>query len=172
MLQEAFDNPLPYIRIREEERNLRGVMPQSVKYYEVYDAELESDTLRFYLLLVNGNYYELHFSNSANEYDPISIFGSKYKRNQLTRIIATAIDIAVDKIKEKTTPFLIYGSDNKKTNLFKKAILSKMPDVIVKDVKNVKGVDGSIYPSGFYVKRDTRTLKIEQMIQNILKANK
>lgn len=172
MLSEAFDRPLSYKRNKAEESDLKNLLPSSVTYYEIYDATLESDVIRFYLFLVGGDHYELHFSNSANDYDPMPVFGGKYKNNQLTRIIATGMDIAINKLKEKTTPFLIYGSDKRKTDLFKKAILSKMSDILIKDVKNIKGLDGSSHPTGFYVKQDTRTLKIEQMIQNILKANK
>jgi hypothetical protein len=171
-ISEAFDKPLAYVRDNEQESELKTILPAKVRYFEIYKATLGSDIIRFYLFLVNGDHYELHFLNSANEFEPMGIL-KIYAKNELTRIIATAIDIVTTKLKNKTTPVLVYGSDERKTDLFKKAIQSKLKNGIqIKDVKSVKGLDGTVYPSGFYVKQDTRTLKLEQIITKLMSKNK
>jgi hypothetical protein len=163
-LLEAFDNPLSYKRNRDEERYLSSMFQNlGIGYFEVYDAVLGSDTIRFYLLLIRGKHYELHFSNSANDHEIGDL--NQYRGNQLTRVIATGLELAIKKLKEKNAPFLIYGNTERRTNLYKKAIKSKHPGVIIKDVKNISGADGTMYPYGFYVKTDTRSLKIENVIK-------
>ncbi len=162
---EAFDNPLSYIRNRSIEKDLSNVLSSvGVNYFEIYESQLGNDTIRFYLFLVNGKHYEIHFSNSANDHETIAL-GNIYKNNQLTRIIATALDIVISKLKDKTTPVLIYEDTKRKTDLYMKAIKTKYPSVFFQPLTNVKGIDGSIHPHGFFVKPDKRTFKLENVIK-------
>jgi hypothetical protein len=163
-LLEAFDNPLQYVRNREDEKIYKKVFYSSgIRYFEIYSAKLGTDEINFYLFLNSNRQYEIHFSNSANDHEIVPL--DRYKNNQLTRIIATGLHIATGKLQEKTTPFLIYGDTKRKTDLYVKAIKSKIPDVVTSVIEPVQGIDGYTYPYGVVIYKDTRTFKIENLLR-------
>jgi hypothetical protein len=166
-LSEAFDNPLSYQRNIEEEKIYRkSFFDAGIRYFEIYTATLNSDEINFYLFLNSSGQYEIHFSNSNNDHEISPINGlNVYKNNQLTRIIATGIDIAIKKIEKKTTPFLIYGDTERKTKLYIRAIQTKIPNLITTEIGRVRGLDGNTYPYGVLLKQDTRTFKIENLLR-------
>lgn len=163
-LAEAFDQPLPYARNKEEERIYQKAFYEAgIRYFEIYSSKLGKDDINFYLFLNRESQYEIHFSNSANSHEIVAL--NIYKNNQLTRIIATAIRLAVEKLKMKTNPFLLYGDTERKTKLYIRAIQSKFPNLHVKEVHQIKGVDGHTYPYGAIIKPDTRSFKLENILR-------
>lgn len=164
-LLEAFDKPLPYFRNKEEERIYqKSIYEAGIRYFEIYTADLNKDQINFYLFLNRDRQYEMHFSNSRNQHEIVPLLNI-YKNNQLTRIISTGIDIATKKIKSKTTPFLLYGDTERKTKLYVKAIKTKVPNLLTKEVGQVKSLDGNVYPYGVLIKQDTRTFKLENILR-------
>jgi hypothetical protein len=164
LLPEVFDKPLVYVRNKDEESDYRKSFYEfGIRYFEIYTAKLGSDDINFYLFMNKDRQYEIHFSNSANDHEISSI--DRYKNNQLTRIIATGLKIASEKIQKKTTPFLIYGDTKRKTDIYVRAIKSKIPNAVVTEVGQVRGIDGDIYPYGIVVKQDTRSFKIENIMR-------
>ena len=163
-LFEAFDKLLSYTRNKEEERIYKKAFYESgIRYFEIYSVKPGDDEINFYLFLNQNRQYEIHFSNSANQHEIVPL--NKYKNNQLTRIIATALHIAMKKLQEKTTPFLIYGDTKRKTDLYVKAIKSKMPNIVTSVIEPVRGIDGNIYSYGVLLKQDTRSFKIENLLR-------
>ena len=162
-LFEAFDNPLSYTRNKEEERIYRKAFYESgIRYFEIYSAKLGDDEINFYLFLNQNRQYEIHFSNSANGHEIVPL--DRYKNNQLTKIIATGLHIAMKKLQKKTTPFLIYGDTKRKTDLYVKAIKSKITNVFASVIEPVQGIDGNTYPYGVLLKQDNRSFKIENLL--------
>jgi hypothetical protein len=163
-IQEAFDSPLTYFRNKAEERVYsKAFYEAGIRYFEIYTASLGSDEINFYLFLNEKRQYEIHFSNSANQHQIVPL--DRYRNNQLTRIIATGLKIASEKIIAKTTPFLIYGDTKRKTDLYLRAIRSKIPNIVVQEMSDVKGIDGFIYPHGAIVSQDTRSFKLENLLR-------
>lgn len=132
-----------------------------IGYYQIYQSKIGRDLIRFYLFFVDGKHYEIHFSNSSNDHDIIPV--NVYKNNEFSRIVATAIQLTIDHLKNKTIPVLVYGDDKRKTDSYVKAVLSRFPSVKIKKVENVLGLDGETYPYGFYAQADTRTFKLENV---------
>lgn len=162
-LNELFDKPLPVKRSRSLEKELdKDLKGLGISHFKIFQSKLGLDTIRFYVCFVGGKHYEIHFSNSANDHDIIPI--NVYKNNEFSRIIATAIQLTVEQLKNKTIPVLVYGDNKRKTELYAKAVKSKFPTVKIKKVENVEGLDGSVYQYGFYAQADTRTFKLENVI--------
>jgi hypothetical protein len=163
-LLEAFDKPLPFVRNKEEERIYQKAFYEAgIRYFEIYSTKLGQDKINFYVFMNQNRQYEIHFSNSTNDHKTVT--SDRYKNNQLTRIIATGLNIAAEKLKTKTTPFLIYGSNKRMTELYIRAIKTKIPNIVTEIIEPVRGIDGNVYPFGMLVTQDDRSFKLENLLR-------
>ncbi len=149
-LNEIFDNPEHVNRNRELEKDL------SLPSIEVWDSK----SAKFVLFKYN-NAWEIHILNpDTNDGQMTNIF----KGAGASKVIATAIYLIKNKLDDKNTPFRIYGDTEKKTNIWLNVIKKQFPSgLIFKEIKPIIGVDGAIYPIGYLINKDRRTLKLENL---------
>ena len=157
-LMEIFDSPYDFVEINPEEDKEHLDAVNHFSSGELYKIKIGSQDIFIYEI-IHDDAWEWHFNNSSqdNEVGILNIL----KRNEVSRLLATIFELAKKKL-EKTRPIRLYGVNERMTEFYMRAAKTVFgTGFIIKEISNFKGADGDNVEKGYLVKRDTRTLKLE-----------
>lgn len=142
-LTEAFDSPYKLTKVKNPKVELvyNILKSRNCKDIDIFKVVDLTDRRIYILSYVYDGAIETHIVNDELLYGGQYEDDRKFKRSEFSRMIASSIMVSVKKVKEHNLPVRFWSDDDRKTDLYKKA-LGKFKDAEIIEVENYRTING------------------------------